>query len=221
MTGDFDTMVFLSYTLPADALARGYERWLREVDNPFFNAIPGTGRYENWRNVECRPADLPFAHFDFLHPASAADLERVWFAPDLDAFRRGWVRKWGYGAAGAAPANPANAMGWLAQRLTAPAPLRAPWCVIAGDAPAAAGGERWRIVEGLRKHYAIGAAPPGEPWRTQLRPGQGPGFVAFSVHYADDEAAARALAGRLGSSPLVIAALMAGPRTPPRKPPQL
>src|SRR5438477_577884 len=49
MTNSFDHAVFLTYTLPEDALARGYENWLRDVDNPFFNAIPGVGRYENWR----------------------------------------------------------------------------------------------------------------------------------------------------------------------------
>jgi len=211
----FDTMIFLSYTLPADALPRGYEPWLKEVDNPFFNAIPGMGLYENWRNVDIQPADLPFGHFDFLHPASAADLERVWFNPDLDAFRIGWIRKWGYGATGTTP-NAATAHGWLATRLTPPAPRRHPWCVIVGDGPEDDGGERWRIVEAVRKHYAIGFAPPGEPWRAPLKPGQGPGFTEFSIHYAPDEAAARALADRLASIPLVIATFMAAPSKPPQ-----
>ena len=215
MATSFDTMVFLSYTLPADALPRGYEPWLREVDNPFFNAVPGMGRYENWRNVTQDPADLPFEHFDFLHPATAEDLERVWFDADLDAFRKGWIRKWGYGATGMTP-NRATTHGWLATRLSAPAPVRQDWCVIAGDAPEEAGGERWRIVEALRKHYAIGFAPPGEPWRAPLQPGQGPGFVEFSIHYVEDEIAARALADRLASIPLVIATLMAAPSKPPQ-----
>lgn len=215
MATSFDTMVFLSYTLPADALPRGYEPWLREVDNPFFNAIPGMGLYENWRNAEMRPADMLFEHFDFLHPETEADLERVWFNKDLDAFRQGWIRKWGYGATGTTP-TPATAFGWLARRLTPPAARRHPWLVIAGDAPAKDGGERWRIVEAVRKHYAIGFAPPGEPWRAPLQPGQGPGFVEFSIHYVEDEIAARALADRLASIPLVIATLMAAPSKPPQ-----
>ena len=210
----FDTMVLLTYTLPPDALARGYARWLRAVDNPFFNAVPGMGLYENWRNVECRPDRQAFAHFDFLHPASEADLERVWFAPDLDAFRRGWVRKWGYGAAGAAPAVAANSRGWLARRDGDPAPRRGAWCVIAGDAPDAAGGERWRILAGLRKHYAIGAAPAGESWRAEIAPGEGPGFTRFAVHFAADEGEARALADRLDTRPLILATAMASPLLP-------
>ena len=88
--------------------------------------------------------------------------------------------------------------------------------MIAGDAPEEAGGERWRIVEAVRKHYAIGFAPPGEPWRAPLQQGQGPGFVEFSIHYVEDEIAARALADRLASIPLVIATLMAAPSKPPQ-----
>ncbi len=210
MVSSFETMVFLSYTLPDDALARGYEPWLREVDNPFFNAIPGMGLYENWKNVEMRPPSLPFQHFDFLHPSNAADLERVWFNTDLDAFRQGWIKKWGYGASGRTP-SPASAYGWLAQRTSAPAPRRGAWCVIAGDAPAASGGERWRIVEAIRKHYAIGFAPEGEPWRKPLAPGQGPGFRDFAIHYAQGEAGATQLAAALATTPLVIATMMAAP----------
>jgi len=210
MASSFDTMVFLSYTLPEDALARGYEPWLREIDNPFFNAIPGMGLYENWKNVEILPTSLPFQHFDFLHPQTAADLERVWFNKDLDAFRQGWIKKWGYGASGSTPA-PASAYGWLAQRISAPAPHRGPWCVIAGDAADGSGGEQWRIVEAMRKHYAIGFAPAGESWRKPLAPGQGPGFTRFAVHYARSEEAARTLAESLGTTPRVIATVMAAP----------
>lgn len=206
----FDTMVFLSYTLPETAIPNGYEPWLREVDNPFFNAIPGMGRYENWRNVVMRPANLPFQHFDFLHPETDADLERVWFNKSLDEFRIGWIRKWGYGATGTAP-TPASAYGWYARRESPMASERGPWCVIAGDAPASAGGERWRIGEALRKHYAIGFAPPGENWRNPLNAGQGPGFTSFAVHYAKDETSAKALADRLGTTPLVVSTIMASP----------
>jgi hypothetical protein len=210
-TPAYDTMIFLSYTLPESAIPNGYIPWLKEVDNPFFNAIPGMGLYENWRNVVMRPADLPFQHFDFLHPVTADDLERVWFNKSLDDFRMGWIRKWGYGKTGTMP-NPATAHGWISRRESDPAPRRHPWCVIAGDAPASAGGERWRIVEAARKHYAIGFAPPGENWRQPLRPGQGPGFTTFAVHYAPDEAQARALADELGTMPLVVSTVMAAPR---------
>ncbi len=210
MGTSFDTMVFLSYTLPDDALARGYEKWLREIDNPFFNAIPGMGLYENWKNVVMRPPSLPFQHFDFLHPRRAEDLERVWFNKELDAFRQGWIKKWGYGTSGTTP-TPASAYGWLAHKTSAPAAQRGPWCVIAGDAPAEAGGERWQIDEAMRKHYAIGFAPSGEPWRNPLVSGQGPGFRHFAVHYARDEETARRRADTLATSPLVIATVMAAP----------
>jgi hypothetical protein len=99
MPSSFDLAVFLTYTLPADAIARGYEPWLREVDNPFFNAIPGVGRYENWRIVRQQTPALGYTHFDFMFVASVDALRQAWFDVRLDAFRTGWIAKWGYGAA--------------------------------------------------------------------------------------------------------------------------
>lgn len=95
---DCPLVLFIVYRTAADAAARGYEDWLCAVDNPFFNAIPGIRHYANWI-VEDAEAAPPFSHFDFLGLERAEDLERVWFNPELDAFRRGWVAKWGYGPA--------------------------------------------------------------------------------------------------------------------------
>jgi hypothetical protein len=95
---DRPLVLFIVYQTAEDALARGYEGWLRDVDNPFFNTIPGIKRYENWK-LEGDVADSSFSHFDFLWLERAQDLERVWFNSDLDEFRRGWVAKWGYGPA--------------------------------------------------------------------------------------------------------------------------
>ena len=44
-----DTMVFLAYTPRSDNVLRGYEDFLRKVDNPFFNAQPGVAHYSNWK----------------------------------------------------------------------------------------------------------------------------------------------------------------------------
>lgn len=88
------TMVLIVYNTNADALARGYEPWLRETDCPFFNQIPGIAYYANWKVAG--PSD--FSYFDFL-VVEDGQLEAVWFNAELDAFRREWVRLWGYGDA--------------------------------------------------------------------------------------------------------------------------
>ena len=59
-------VIFIAYTIPPDAEARGYAPWLREVDMPFFNAIPGTRHYANWRLTEVQTAPAPvWDWFDF------------------------------------------------------------------------------------------------------------------------------------------------------------
>lgn len=101
---DCPLVVFIAYTIGPDAEARGYADWLRRVDMPFFNAIPGTRHYANWRLTEVLSGDAPtWTWFDFQGLDSAEDLERVWFHPDLDAFRKAWIAKWGYGSASPAP----------------------------------------------------------------------------------------------------------------------
>ena len=45
-------VIFIAYCLPGDAEGRGYADWLRRVDMPFFNAIPGVHHYANWRVSE-------------------------------------------------------------------------------------------------------------------------------------------------------------------------
>jgi hypothetical protein len=206
-----EATIFLSYTLPPSAIPGGYEKWLRDVDNPFFNAIPGVGRYENWEVAEARSAPLSFTHFDFMTLGREADLERVWFNKDLDEFRKGWIRKWGYGATGTTP-PPAHAYGYLARGIAAPNAARQPWCAIIGGETVHGADESWAIVEAVRKHYAIGPAPAGEAWHRPLKPGEGPGLRTFNVVFAASEQAAREAAKRVpGASPILIARLMAAP----------
>jgi len=204
-------MLFSSYTLPATAVSGGYETWLREVENPFFNAIPGVDRYENWEIVDAKPRALRFTHFDFMILEHEADLERVWFNRDLDEFRKGWVRKWGYGASGATP-PPGSAHGYLARGVAASIDVRGAWCTITGGEIVDRAEEHWSIVEAIRKHYAIGPAPDGEPWHRPVAKDEGPGLRDFSVAFAASESAARS--GSTPSAqgaPVLVARLLAAP----------
>lgn len=190
MAKNFDLCVFLTYTLPADAIARGYEPWLRETDNPFFNSIGGVGRYENWRIERMQTTSLGYTHYDFMFVASEAELERGWFDPRLDEFRKGWIRKWGYGAAKPAAVN---TFAYLMRRLGPAATRRGQHLILRGGNEALAPGEgrreSWEVVHAVRKHYAIGPAPAGESWLTPIDRHPGPGFRWLSVSYVDDAAA--------------------------------
>ena len=186
MTNSFDHAVFLTYTLPADAIARGYEPWLREVDNPFFNAIQGVGRYENWRIARQQTPSLGYTHFDFMFVAGEDALRQAWFDPQLDAFRKGWIGKWGYGAA--APAA-VNTFAYLMRRVGAPAVRRGDRLVLRGGDVALEPGdgarETWVVERAVRKHYAIGPAPAGESWLVDIDRHPGPGFRWLSVAAVD------------------------------------
>jgi hypothetical protein len=184
----FELAVFLTYTLPADALARGYETWLRDVDNPFFNTIPGVGRYENWRIAREQTPSLGYTHFDLMFVASEDALQRAWFDARLDAFRTGWIAEWGYGAAA-----PVNTFAYLMRGTGAPAARRTDRLVLRGGDAALAPGdgarESWQVVKAVRKHYAIGPAPAGEAWLVDIDGHPGPGFRWLSLAYVDDAAA--------------------------------
>ena len=65
-------MVFIAYSVPADAEHRGYSDWLRRIDNPFFNAVQGMGHYANWRLTG--PAPFPWDYFDYMAIARTGDL---------------------------------------------------------------------------------------------------------------------------------------------------
>lgn len=98
LLADCPAVIFIAYTVGDDAVARGYCPWLVKTDNPFFNAVPGVHHYANWRVDEVvKGGPLSWAWFDFQGLVSESDLERVWFNPDLDAFRKEWIRLWGYG----------------------------------------------------------------------------------------------------------------------------
>lgn len=91
-------VIFIAYTVGQDAEAKGYPDWLRRVDMPFFNAIPGTRHYANWRLGDMLAGPPPaWDWFDFQGLEAETDLERVWFNPGLDDFRANWIRLWGYG----------------------------------------------------------------------------------------------------------------------------
>ena len=87
--------LFLSYTPRPGVDLDDYHRWLREVDNPFFNGRPTVARYVNYRIVEPVLGAEDFTHFDMLEIAGGGGADSVFGDAEIAAFARDWVRLWG------------------------------------------------------------------------------------------------------------------------------
>jgi len=166
-------MIFIVYNTNDDAVARGYEPWLRETDCPFFNTVPGIAHYANWKTV----GPAPFAYFDFMVLTDPARLQDVWFNADMNAFRTEWVRLWGYGEK---PLPMHNYSHVVTARRTALDLGRDTGWLSMGKGEPPAGIDTVFVVEGsLARHYA-GA---DEAWYADagVRSPLGYDWVGFSV----------------------------------------
>lgn len=88
-------ILFLTYTPRSDSEERGYGPWLRKVDNPFFNSVPGIAHYTNWKVVKGGSEANPWTYFDFLRLEDGVTFETVWGNADLSKFAAGWTKLWG------------------------------------------------------------------------------------------------------------------------------
>lgn len=160
-------MVLITYTPGPAGRTPEYEHWLRAEDNPFFNTIAGIGEYSNWKIVAPQEAGLPWTHFDFLVLDTPEDLQRVWFSPRLDEFRRNWIARWGYGAGTRTPPV-VNAYGHLFEGKGEPLRARERYVELVLDPSDANADGPWRLTASVRKHYAIGPAQPADAWRQPI-----------------------------------------------------
>lgn len=160
-------VIFIAYTVPARAEPEGYSDWLRRVDMPFFNAIPGTHHYANWRLRDVQKGAVPvWDYFDFQGLETEEDLERVWFNPDLDTFRKEWLRLWGYGREDAPPVlRHSYVLRPVFRADTIPSdPVLT---LAAGTGPTPSLGDAdlvWRVESVLHKHFGVSGR--GGPWKT-------------------------------------------------------
>lgn len=145
----YDVMLLITYSVRHDAEARGYDDWLRQVDNPFFNAAGGVAHYSNWKIAGDVNPFAPNTHFDFLAMTGRESLDRVWNDPELNRFRDNWRRLWGV----ADPSDPAaNSQTYLCERISV---ADMPWDDHLALVPASVGDrmtgwDTWRVVSSLR-----------------------------------------------------------------------
>lgn len=191
---DCPLVIFIAYTVPDDAVERGYCDWLERVDNPFFNGRPGVRHYANWRLDRILRGDAPgWDWFDFQGLAEEADLEDVWFDPGLDAFRAEWIRLWGYGPRDGRLAE-VLAHSYLTRPVRRPGPIAAAEraLFVAGDGEAPVGSATFRVDDVLAKHFAAGARaatgttrPAG--WRRPVSTGNPLGYDWVGLVGSDEE----------------------------------
>lgn len=91
---DERAMLLLTYNLGEHVDPVEYEQWLRDVDNPFFNSVPGITRYANWKVVDEKIGTVAFTYYDLMEIESLEAFERVWTNERLQEFARGWTERW-------------------------------------------------------------------------------------------------------------------------------
>ncbi len=88
-------LMLLVYTPREDSNSRGYDEWLQEIDNPFFNGIEGIKHYTNWKVSSVADCAFPYTHFDFMYLDDADSKDKVWGNPEVAKFAQGWTESWG------------------------------------------------------------------------------------------------------------------------------
>lgn len=163
--GPYDAMSLITYTPRADSNDRGYEQWLIDVDNPFFNGSDVCVRYTNWKVIDDAGLGASFSHFDFFGMDDRDSADKVWSDEKLSEFRVEWRKLWGM------PGNldpTSNSHVNLCERTNDPQP-EATYVIVVPAADSATAG------------------PPGsETWRTYDTYRGDLVFPAFHLKYTDD-----------------------------------
>jgi hypothetical protein len=190
--GAYDAMSLIMYTPRADSNDRGYEQWLIDVDNPFFNNSEVCVRYTNWKVTDDAGVNFGFSHFDFFGMDDRDSGDKVWSDEKLSEFRVEWRKLWG----AAESLDPtANSIVNLCERIDTPqAEAKYVIAVPADDASAAGpeGCETWSTYNGYRGDIVL---------------------PAFYLKYTDDPADFGAFqqAQADGGPAALLAELIAGP----------
>jgi hypothetical protein len=192
IVGPYDAMSLITYTPRADSEDRGYEQWLIDVDNPFFNSSDVCVRYTNWKVVDDAGVNPGFSHFDFFGMDDRGSADTVWADERLSEFRVEWRKLWG----AAETLDPtANSTVNLCERVGGPQAEATYVIVLPVDEPSTAGPEG------------------SETWNTYSAYRGDTVFPTFHLKYTDDPAEFEAFrqAHIDGGPAALLAVLLAGP----------
>lgn len=88
-------VAFISNTPRADAHERGYDDWLREVDNPFLNSVPAILSYTNWRVEKAEVGSIRYTDYDLMDIAGPEGWDEMVADDGMREFALGWIKEWG------------------------------------------------------------------------------------------------------------------------------
>ncbi|MEZ5101766.1 MAG: hypothetical protein R3C15_18600 [Thermoleophilia bacterium] len=88
-------LLLLTYTPREDVDERGYDDWVRDVDNPFWMGVPGIVHYTSWKIARPLVGSVPFTHLDLMFLDGPDGFERVFGRQDAIDFAREWCDLWG------------------------------------------------------------------------------------------------------------------------------
>jgi hypothetical protein len=88
-------LALITTTPRADAHSRGYDDWLRAVDNPFLNSIEAIVSYTNWRVDEAEFGEVRFTDFDLMAVDGADGWDQMVGDEAMRDFALGWIKEWG------------------------------------------------------------------------------------------------------------------------------
>ena len=96
----------IPYVRQDDASARGYEEYVREIDNPFFNSdeVPELLTSSNWLRTKDIVGTEWWTDFDLMFFDGPDGLDRMLGNPKAGAFAAKWAETWGNRPADGIPA---------------------------------------------------------------------------------------------------------------------
>jgi hypothetical protein len=141
-------MFLLPYIPRGDSDARGYDQWIRDIDNPFFNSVDGIELYINWKVGKVLKGALDFTHLDFMYVDPDKEAQ-IWSNPDVAAFAAGWNEKWGRD-----PNNADLSVNYHVYRLEQDAGAEGfnpslTTVILDPAGPPAAGASRWKVAQAV------------------------------------------------------------------------
>ena len=98
-------VAFITNTPRADAHERGYDQWLRDVDNPFLNGIPEILSYSNWRVDTAEVGTIRYTDYDLMDIDGPEGWEAMVGNEKMRDFALGWIKEWGQDPDGEMEAN--------------------------------------------------------------------------------------------------------------------
>ncbi|MFE3058751.1 hypothetical protein [Nocardia sp. NPDC059239] len=88
------TMLLATYNINKNASEDDYDKFLREVDMPFYNSIESVVRYSNWKVVDQKLGEVGFRYIDLIVVDGDDPFELFKKNSDVQEFIKMWESKW-------------------------------------------------------------------------------------------------------------------------------